>query len=111
MRLKDKVAVITGAGGTNGRVTAEKFAREGAKILATDISVESGEATVKAIKDGGGDASFVNADISKVPEIEKIMASAVDTFGEIDILFNNAGNDLVKSIHEYTEEEYDRLSE
>lgn len=109
MRLKDKVAVITGAGGTIGRVTADRFANEGAKILATDISVEAGESTVKAIKDRGGEAFFVNADISKVPEIEKIMVSAVDTFGKIDILFNNAGNELVKSIHEYTEEEYDSI--
>jgi len=109
MRLKDKVAIISGAGGTIGRATTEKFAREGAKILATDINVQAGEETVKAIKDRGGEASFVGGDISKVPEIKKIIDAAVDTFGRIDILFNNAGNELVKSIHEYTEEEYDSI--
>ena len=58
MRLKDKVTVITGSGGAIGSVTAKRFAREGAKILVTDINVEEGQGTVKDIKDNGGEAVF-----------------------------------------------------
>lgn len=109
MRLKDKVAVITGSGGAIGAVTAIKFAAEGAKLVVTDINVEGGENTVSEIKKNGGEAVFVEADISKVTECEKIIQTAVDTFGSIDILYNNAGLELMKSVHEYTEEDYDGI--
>ena len=80
MRLKDKVAVITGSGGAIGAVTAIKFAAEGAKLVVTDINAEGGENTVSEIKKNGGEAVFVEANISKVTECEKIIQTAVDTF-------------------------------
>ena len=109
MRLRDRVAIITGSGGSIGGVTARRFAREGAKVVVTDINVEGGQGTVKDIKDNGGEAVFVEADISKVVECEKIIRSAVDVFGRVDVLFNNAGLDLTKSMHEYIEEDYDKM--
>jgi len=109
MRLKDKVAIITGSGGAIGAVTAKKFAAEGAKLVVTDINVEGGEKTVSEIKESGGEAVFVESNIREVSECEKVIKSAVDTFGSIDILFNNAGFELMKSVHEYTEEDYDNI--
>jgi len=106
MRLRDKVAVITGAGGAIGSVTAKRFAWEGAKALVTDINVEGGRKTVKEIKEDGGEAVFVEADIRKVGECEKIIRSAIQTFGRLDILFNNAGIELVKFMHQYGEDDY-----
>jgi len=107
MRLKDKVAVITGSGGAIGSVTSKRFADEGAKIVVTDINVEGGEQTVKDIKEKGGEAIFVEGNVSQVSACKKIIQSAVDAFGRVDILYNNAGFELMKSIHEYTEEDYD----
>jgi NAD(P)-dependent dehydrogenase (short-subunit alcohol dehydrogenase family) len=109
MRLRNKVAVITGSGGAIGSVTAKKYAKEGAKVLVTDINVEGGQQTVKEIKRKGGEALFIKADIAKVSECEKIINSAFNSFGRIDVLFNNAGIELVKMMHEYTEEDYDRV--
>lgn len=109
MRLKDKVAVITGSGGAIGGVTAKKFAKEGAKVVVTDINVKGGEATVKDIKDSGGEALFVEANIREVAGCEKIIRSAVDAFGRVNVLFNNAGFEQFKSMHEYDEEDYDSV--
>jgi NAD(P)-dependent dehydrogenase (short-subunit alcohol dehydrogenase family) len=109
MRLRDKVAVITGSGGALGSVAAKKFSNEGAKLVITDINQEGGEKTVSEIKKSGGEAVFVKADLAKVPECEKVIGTAVDTFGNIDILYNNAGFELMKSAHEYTEEDYDNI--
>ena len=91
MRLKDKVALITGAGRGIGRETALLFANEGAKIIAVDINDESGLETVLMIKDTGRSAAFVSADVSNAIDSAKMVAFAEDTFGTLDILFNNAG--------------------
>ncbi len=109
MGLKNKVAIITGAAGGIGSVSAKRFAKEGAKVLVTDIQVEGGHKTVKEIKDNGGEAAFVEADITKVSECEKIIMSAIDTFSGIDVLFNMAGIEGVKALHECTEEDYDNM--
>jgi NAD(P)-dependent dehydrogenase (short-subunit alcohol dehydrogenase family) len=109
MRLKDKVAIITGSGGSIGSFTAKRFAKEGAKVVVTDINAEGGQRTVKSITDRGGEAIFIEADISKVAECEKIIKSALTAFGKVDILFNNAGLELMKPMHEYLEEDYDRI--
>jgi len=109
MRLEGKVAIISGSGGSIGGVTARGFAREGARVLVTDINVKGGKETVRAIKDNGGEAVFVKADIAKVAGTEKIVKTAIDAFDRVDILFNNAGVELIKPLHEYTEEDYDKV--
>lgn len=91
MRLKDKVAVITGAGNGIGRETALLFAGEGAKIVAADIKESDGLETVQMIKDKGQSAIFVRADVSKASDCASMIAAAETAFGRLDILFNNAG--------------------
>jgi NAD(P)-dependent dehydrogenase (short-subunit alcohol dehydrogenase family) len=91
MRLKDKVALITGAGNGIGRETALLFAGEGAKIVAADIKESDGQETVKMITDKGQSAIFVRADVSKAGDCESMIAAAENAFGRLDILFNNAG--------------------
>ncbi|MDY3005750.1 SDR family NAD(P)-dependent oxidoreductase [Anaerococcus porci] len=91
MLLKDKVAVITGAGSGFGKLTSKLFAKEGAKIVAVDYNEESAKETVEEIKKDGGEAISVKADVSKDSDVKNFIAEAVNEFGKIDILFNNAG--------------------
>jgi len=90
-RLKNKVAIITGAGSGIGRATAILFAREGAKVVVADLAVESGQETVRLINQSGGEASFVQVDVSKAGDVEKMISATVSTWGKLDILYNNAG--------------------
>lgn len=110
MRLKDKVSVITGGGGAIGGATAEHFAREGARVVVSDVDGKTARQTVEAIQSAGGEAVFVEADVSQVAETEKIIRCAVDTYGRVDVLFNVAGIELMKSLHEHTEEDYERVT-
>ncbi|RDI10298.1 SDR family NAD(P)-dependent oxidoreductase [Flavobacterium sp. AG291] len=89
--LKDKVAVVSGAGSGIGRAVAETYAREGAKVVITDINEEHGNATVKAIQEAGGEAFFVKADSSVAEENKKLVEAVVAKYGRLDIACNNAG--------------------
>ncbi len=91
MRLQDKVALITGSAGGMGKAAAELFAREGASIIVTDVLADEGEETAQAIRDTGGKAIFVKADVSQEDEVKRMVARGIDAFGRIDILYNNAG--------------------
>jgi 3-oxoacyl-[acyl-carrier protein] reductase len=91
MRLENKVALITGAGSGIGRATAELFAREGAKVAVVDLSAESGEVTVEAIRELAGDATFIRADVSVAADVQNMIQQTVQKYGRLDILFNNAG--------------------
>src|SRR5579883_1682012 len=90
MRLKDKISLITGAASGIGAATAATFAREGAAVVVADINDEGGHRMVKRIRDGGGRADFVHADIAQPKEVEAMIKFAVDRFGRLDILHNNA---------------------
>lgn len=112
MKLKDKVALVTGAGAGIGQAIALRFAREGAKVMVADCNRSpdaSGETTVKMIKDAGGEASFVFADVSRAADTEKMVKATIETYGKLDILVNNAGIWMCKPITEVTEEEWDTL--
>jgi len=112
MKLEEKVALVTGAGAGIGRAIALRFAQEGAKVMVADCnrsSYASGEATMKMIKDAGGEASFVFADVSKAADVEKMVKTTIDAYGKLDILVNNAGIWLCKMMTEVTEEEWDTL--
>lgn len=105
-RLQGKVALVTGAGSGIGRASALAFAREGAKIIVADIVVQGGEETVRVIKQAGGDAIFVEADVSRAIEVEALVKKAVDTYGHLDCAHNNAGISVGKANTVDITEEY-----
>ena len=108
-RLDGKVALVTGGGSGIGQATALIFAREGAKVVVADITVEGGEETVRQIQAAGGDATFVKTDVSKAAEVEALVNKTVETYGQLDCAFNNAGIEgAAKFTTECTEEEFDR---
>jgi len=90
-RLERKVAIVTGSGSGIGKASAILFAKEGAKVVVADWSEEWGEETVSAIKADGGEAIFVKTDVSSEEAIKNMIKTAVDTYGKLDVLFNNAG--------------------
>ncbi len=91
MRLRDKVTLITGAGSGMGRLAALTFAREGARVVVADISPQAGAETAAQITHGGGQALFVDADVSKEAQVEALVRRGVERFGRLDVLYNNAG--------------------
>ena len=91
MRLADKVCIITGAGGGMGRVAARMFAAEGAKVVVAEFSEPAGNETVRLVTQAGGVASFVQSDVSREPSAKAMVEHAMDTYGRLDVLYNNAG--------------------
>lgn len=91
MRLRDKFALITGAGSGIGMEAALLFSSEGAGIVAVDVNDDAGKEMVKQIESKGGKAIYVHADVSKGEDCNKMVAAAEETFGKLNILFNNAG--------------------
>jgi NAD(P)-dependent dehydrogenase (short-subunit alcohol dehydrogenase family) len=91
MRLENKVALITGAGSGIGRETALIFAREGAKVVAVDVNEATAAETVAMIGEQGGDAIATRADVSRAADCENMIRAAEDSYGQLNILFNNAG--------------------
>ena len=89
--LDNKVALVTGAGSGIGLAIAESYAKEGAKVIVSDINEEHGKQAVEKIKSEGGEASFVKADTSKAEEVEALIKSTVEIYGKLDIACNNAG--------------------
>lgn len=110
MRLKDKVAIITGAGLGMGREASVLFAQEGAKILVFDMNEEAGLETVRQVEAAGSKGLFVKGDVSKEADVKNAIDQAMTTFGALHILYSNAGvlwKDRDKSVIETTEENWD----
>ncbi len=106
-RLHDRVALVTGAASGIGRATAKRLAAEGASVLVTDISDDAGQAVADEIVEGGGKAAFVHHDVTSVEEWEAAVAAAVEKFGGLNILVNNAGMGDLNAIEETSVEEWD----
>lgn len=102
MRLKDKIALITGAGSGIGEATAKTFAREGAAVVVVDLNEDGGNRVVAQIRNAGGSAEFHRADIGVPAEIERMIKFACERFGRLDILHNNAIFTAVGRIGELT---------
>ena len=109
-RLDGKVAIITGAGTGIGRASAILFAKEGAKVVvASRNTAGTGEETVRMIKEAGGKAIFVKTDVSKAENVKNMIKTTVDTYGKLDILYNNAGVAAgTGDITQMTEEQWNR---
>jgi NAD(P)-dependent dehydrogenase (short-subunit alcohol dehydrogenase family) len=107
-KLDGKVALITGGGSGIGQATALLFAEEGAKITVADSVPTGGQETVRKIREAGGEGTFVEVDVSKAADVERMVKTTMDTYGRIDILFNNAGiTGKVAPTAEITEEDWD----
>jgi NAD(P)-dependent dehydrogenase (short-subunit alcohol dehydrogenase family) len=91
MRLKDKVALITGASSGIGREAALLFAREGASVMVADVDDKGAQGTVEMIEREKGTGAFVHADVSQATDCQKMIAAAEEKFGKLNVLFNNAG--------------------
>jgi len=91
MRLKDKVALITGAGSGIGRESALLFASEGAAVVVVDVNDEAGAETVSLVEAAGGKSIYAHADVSKAAECENMIHRAEESFGKLNVIFNNAG--------------------
>jgi NAD(P)-dependent dehydrogenase (short-subunit alcohol dehydrogenase family) len=113
-RLAGKVALVTGAGSRaagvgNGKATAILFAREGAKVVCVDNILERAAETVATIEAEGGTAVAVEADVTRVGDCEQMVGTAIERYGQLNILHNNVGIGSRQSIREVTEDEWDRV--
>jgi len=109
MKLKDQVAVVTGAGRNIGEEIAMLFAAEGAKIAGVDIDKSRGTRVIEAIRAAGGDAELFIVDVSRGNEVAALVQAVVARFGRIDILVNNVAISDNKHIFDISEEEWDRV--
>lgn len=106
----DKVALVTGAASGIGRACARQFAGGGASVIVSDVAAEGGEETVRLIKEAGGKAAFIKADVSDTREVEALISGTVETFGRLDCAVNNAGIEgLLAPTADYPEETWNRV--
>lgn len=110
-KLQGKVALISGGATGMGGAASRLFAAEGAKVGIVDINAKAGLETVADIKRSGGEACFVQADVSKAADVERAVAEVGGRFGAVTVLFNHAGSIVIKPFLETTEQEWDRLTE
>ncbi len=109
MRLKDKIAIVTGAASGIGKASAINFAREGASVMCADINASGADATARQIADTGGEAASVSADVAQEADVQGMIAETVKRWGRLDVLYNNAGIGFGMPVTQVPVEEWDRL--
>jgi NAD(P)-dependent dehydrogenase (short-subunit alcohol dehydrogenase family) len=108
MRLANKIALVTGAGTGIGRATVLLLAQEGARVVAQDVNADTAQETAQLIKRAGGDAVSMGGDVTSSTDAEAMVKKAVDTYGRLDVLFNNAGIWRGGTILDIGEDDWDR---
>jgi NAD(P)-dependent dehydrogenase (short-subunit alcohol dehydrogenase family) len=116
MKLRDRVAIVTGAGSGIGRAAAQLFSKEGARVVVADIDSAGGEETVRKVRAEGGEAMFCKTDVTESSAVQAVVSKTISQFGKIDILYNCAGVDIFiinpkadGTVVGTREEEWDRL--
>lgn len=109
MELTGSVAVLTGAASGIGRATALKFAARGTKVVVADINEAGGAETVERVRAAGGEADFVLTNVAEFAQVEAAVNAAVERFGRLDVMFNNAGTGVFKPLLDHEPEDYDRV--
>jgi len=108
MRLKDKVAVVTGAAMGIGKGIAQVFSREGARVVIVDVNEDAGQRTADEIERSGRDAFFIQADVANEEQVKTMADAAVERYGTVNVLVNNAGIGVYKSVLGTSSQEWDR---
>ncbi|SDT33331.1 NAD(P)-dependent dehydrogenase, short-chain alcohol dehydrogenase family [Paenibacillaceae bacterium GAS479] len=109
MRLNNKITLITGAGSGIGRCTALRFAAEGATVVVADLNKEAADETVALLTEAGGQGYAIRCDVTDPASAQAMASEALDKFGRIDVLFNNAGISGVGALHELEPDAWDRV--
>ncbi|CAH0153671.1 Dihydroanticapsin 7-dehydrogenase [Peribacillus sp. Bi96] len=109
MRLQGKIVLITGSGSGIGKSTALLFAKEGATIIVNDIDGNKGNQAVEEITSLGGEATFIQADVTDTDSVKKMVQQVVEKYSRIDVLFNNAGISGIGELHEIEPDDWDRV--
>ncbi len=109
MKLEGKVAIVTGAGSGIGKASAEVFAEEGAQVVVADWNKETGEQTAETIRRTGGEAIYCSADVSNARDAEAMVDAAVQRYGQLNVLFNNAAIQIMAKLADTAEDVWDRI--
>ena len=109
MRLKDRVAVVTGGAKGIGEAYSVGMAKEGAQVVIADLAQEAGERVIQEIKKAGGEGIFIRTDVSQKKDVENMVAETIKAYGKLDIIVNNAGILFTAPVEETTEEMWDKL--
>lgn len=110
MRLQDKVAIVTGAASGMGKAIAEAYAKEGAKVVASDLNLEGVQAVVEGIKANGGEAIAVQTNVASLDDLNRLFDETKNAYGNLDILVNNAGiMDGIEPVGEVSDERWDKV--
>lgn len=109
MRLKEKVALVTGAASGIGKSTALLFGQEGARVMCADLNGEGAEQTAREIVGAGGQAASVRADVSREEDVRRMVGEVVARWGRLDVLFNNAGMEFALPVTQTPVEQWDQL--
>lgn len=109
MRLKNKVAIITGAASGIGRASALRFAQEGARVVVVDWNPQGGQETVALVRAQGGEALYIEADVSRDADVRRVVETTVHTYGAVHILFNNAGIQVFGTLPNTSEADWHKV--